>query len=101
MLHERLVGMKTVGTINRWDQGMLWEIATPKGAVSAIIPFANLTSTADTISLTTLSAHCGAVTRPHLRAVPCTVVAHDVMASSAHKTGAPEQLLGCMTWFLR
>ena len=97
VLHEALVGMKTVGVIRRSEDGNIWEIAMPMGVVAALIPSTNPTSTAFYKAIIAAKARCGIVMSPHPRAVRCTEEAARVMANAACKAGAPEGLIGCMS----
>ncbi len=96
-LAERMEGMKTVGIVNKSDDGTVWEVATPMGVVAALIPSTNPTSTAMYKAIISAKARCGIVMSPHPRAKVCTAEALHVVAEAAYRAGAPKGLFGCMT----
>lgn len=95
-LHERMRGMRTAGIVNRFENGSVWEVATPMGLVAALIPSTNPTSTAMYKAIISAKARCGIVMSPHPRAVQCTYRALGVLADAAYSAGAPEGLFGCL-----
>ena len=96
-LHERMQGMRTVGIINKIEDGSVWEVATPMGVIGALIPSTNPTSTAMYKAIIAAKAGCGIVMSPHPRAVRCTAEALKVVAEAAYGAGAPHDLFACMT----
>ena len=96
-LAERMEGMKTVGIVNKSEDGAVWEVATPMGVVAALIPSTNPTSTAMYKAIISAKARCGIVMSPHPRAKACTAEALHVVAEAAYRAGAPRGLFGCMT----
>ena len=96
-LAERMQGMRTVGIIEKSDDGTVWKVATPMGVVAALIPSTNPTSTALYKAIIAAKARCGIVASPHPRAKACTAEALRVVAEAAYEAGAPEGLFGCMT----
>lgn len=96
-LAERMHGMRTVGIIEKSEDGTVWRVATPMGVVAALIPSTNPTSTAMYKAIIAAKARCGIVMSPHPRAKGCTAEALRVVAEAAYRAGAPEGLFGCIT----
>ena len=71
--------MKTVGILTRDAQKRLWEIGVPVGAIGAIVPSTNPTSTVCYKALIALKAGCAIVFSPHPKAVRCTRQAAELL----------------------
>ena len=93
---EAMRGMRTVGVLREDREHGIREIAEPVGVVAGIIPSTNPTSTAFFKCLIALKARCGIVLSPHPTAAQCVKASAEVMASAAHKAGAPNGIIGCM-----
>ena len=93
---EAMRGMRTVGVLREDREHGVREIAEPVGVVAGIIPSTNPTSTALFKCLIALKARCGIVLSPHPTAAQCVKASAEVMASAAHKAGAPNGIIGCM-----
>jgi len=94
---EAMRGMRTVGVLREDREHGVREIAEPVGVVAGIIPSTNPTSTALFKCLIALKARCGIVLSPHPTAAQCVKASAEVMASAAHKAGAPNGIIGCMS----
>ena len=94
---EAMRGMRTVGVLREDREHGVREIAEPVGVVAGIIPSTNPTSTAFFKCLIALKARCGIVLSPHPTAAQCVKASAEVMASAAHKAGAPNGIIGCMS----
>ena len=94
---EAMRGMRTVGVLREDREHGIREIAEPVGVVAGIIPSTNPTSTALFKCLIALKARCGIVLSPHPTAAQCVKASAEVMASAAHKAGAPNGIIGCMS----
>ena len=87
--------VKTVGVINRIEDGKIVEIAEPFGVVAAVVPSTNPTSTAIYKILISLKARCSIVLSPHPSAVKCITRVAEVMNEAALRAGAPP---GAINW---
>jgi acetaldehyde dehydrogenase (acetylating) len=94
---EAMRGMRTVGVLREDREHGVREIAEPVGVVAGIIPSTNPTSTAFFKCLIALKARCGIVLSPHPTAAQCVKASAEVMAEAAHKAGAPNGIIGCMS----
>ena len=94
---EAMRGMRTVGVLREDREHGVREIAEPVGVVAGIIPSTNPTSTAFFKCLIALKARCGIVLSPHPTAAQCVKASAEVMAEAAHKAGAPNDIIGCMS----
>ncbi len=96
MVWESIRDLKTVGVI-RHDAGRrLYEIASPMGIVTALVPSTNPTSTAFNKILIAVKARNAIVISPHPAAARCTYESARTMATAAESAGAPKGLVGCM-----
>ncbi len=86
---------KTVGVIEKDESYGTIKIAEPVGAVAAIIPTTNPTSTAIFKILLCLKTRNGIILSPHPRAKNCTIEAAKIMLRAAVSAGAPE---GIISW---
>ena len=94
---ESLRGMKTVGLL-REDRGhRLWEIGVPMGAIAAIVPSTNPTSTVCYKALIALKAGCSIVFSPHPKAIACTRQAASILSEAAEAAGAPKGSIACLS----
>ncbi len=94
---EAMRGMRTVGVLREDREHGVREIAEPVGVVAGIIPSTNPTSTAFFKCLIALKARCGIVLSPHPTAAQCVKASAEIMAEAAHKAGAPNDIIGCMS----
>ena len=94
---DTIRGMKTVGVLNGTPGDKLMEIGVPVGAIAAIVPSTNPTSTVCYKALIALKAGCSIVFSPHPKAINCTMRAATIVASAAEKAGAPKGSVGCLT----
>ena len=85
---EAVRGMKTVGLIREDRENSLWEIGVPMGAIAAIVPSTNPTSTVCYKALIALKAGCSIVFSPHPKAIACTRQAARIVAEAAEAAGA-------------
>ncbi len=88
--------MKTVGVLREDPEKRLWEIGVPVGAIAAIVPSTNPTSTVCYKALIALKAGCAIVFSPHPKAAECTKAAADLLCRAAVAAGAPEGCIGCL-----
>ncbi len=86
---------KTCGIIGRDSAFGTVRIAEPVGAVAAVIPTTNPTSTAIFKILLCLKTRNAILLSPHPRAKKCTVETAKIMLEAAVKAGAPE---GIISW---
>lgn len=93
---ESIRGMKTVGVIRHDPDRRLYEIASPMGLVTALVPSTNPTSTTFNKVLISVKARNAIVVSPHPSAARCTFEAAQTMAAAAESAGAPEGLIGCV-----
>src|SRR5258705_4159971 len=77
--------MKTVGVVARHYERRVVEIGEPFGAVAAVIPTTNPTSTAIYKILISLKARCTIVLSPHPSAVKCITRVAEVMEDAARR----------------
>ncbi len=94
---EAMRGMRTVGVLREDREHGVREIAEPVGVVAGIIPSTNPTSTAFFKCLIALKARCGIVLSPHPTAAQCVKASAEIMVEAAHKAGAPNGIIGCMS----
>ena len=87
---EAIRGMKTVGLLREDREKKLWEIGVPMGAIAAIIPSTNPTSTVCYKALIALKAGCSIVFSPHPKAIASTRQAAKIVAEAAEAAGAPK-----------
>jgi acetaldehyde dehydrogenase (acetylating) len=93
---ESIRDLKTVGVIRHDPARRLYEIASPMGVVTALVPSTNPTSTAFNKALIAVKARNAVVVAPHPAAARCTYEAVQAMAMAAEGAGAPRGLIGCM-----
>ena len=90
-------GMKTVGLLREDREKQLWEIGVPMGAIAAIVPSTNPTSTVCYKALIALKAGCSIVFSPHPKAIACTRQAAKLAAEAAQAAGAPAGSISCLS----
>ena len=90
-------GMKTVGLLREDPAQKLWEIGVPMGAIAAIVPSTNPTSTVCYKSLIALKSGCSIVFSPHPKAIACTRQAAKIVAEAAEAAGAPKGCVSCLS----
>ncbi len=84
---------KTCGVLNRDISYGTMQIAEPIGAVAAVIPTTNPTSTAIFKILLCLKTRNAIILSPHPRAKGCTIEAARIMREAAEAAGAPEGII--------
>ena len=94
---EAIRGMKTVGLLREDREKKLWEIGVPMGAIAAIIPSTNPTSTVCYKALIALKAGCSIVFSPHPKAIASTRQAAKIVAEAAEAAGAPKGAISCLS----
>ena len=94
---EAVLPMKTVGLLREVPEKRLWEVGVPMGAIGAIVPSTNPTSTVCYKALIALKAGCAIVFSPHPKAAKCTRQAAEILHRAAVAAGAPEGCIGCLT----
>ena len=92
-----LRGMKTVGLLREDRSHQLWEIGVPMGAIAAIVPSTNPTSTVCYKALIALKAGCSIVFSPHPKAIAATRQAAKIVAEAAQAAGAPAGAISCLS----
>ena len=92
-----LRGMKTVGLLREDREHQLWEIGVPMGAIAAIVPSTNPTSTVCYKALIALKAGCSIVFSPHPKAIAATRQAAKIVAEAAQAAGAPAGAVSCLS----
>ncbi|MEK4027817.1 aldehyde dehydrogenase family protein [Pseudobacillus sp. FSL P4-0506] len=97
-VYESIKDEKTVGIIREDKEKKVVEIAAPFGVVAAIIPTTNPTSTAFFKTLIALKTRNAIVVSPHPYAVKCTIEALKVCEQAAVGAGAPEGLIGWLSY---
>ena len=85
---------KTCGVIEEDSAYGTKKIAEPIGAVAAVIPTTNPTSTAIFKSLICLKTRNAIIISPHPRAKKSTIAAAKVVLDAAVKAGAPKGIIG-------
>ncbi|MEA4846085.1 MAG: acetaldehyde dehydrogenase (acetylating) [Clostridiaceae bacterium] len=96
-VYESIKDIKTVGIINEDKVSKILDIATPAGVISALVPCTNPTSTVIFKTLIAVKSGNGIVFSPHPSALKCIMETVSVLKEIAHKVGAPEDLISCMT----
>ncbi len=94
---EAIRDMKTVGVLTEDPKEKLWQIGVPMGVIAAIVPSTNPTSTVCYKAMIALKAGNAIVFSPHPKAIGCTLRAAKIVADAAHKAGAPEGCIACLT----
>ncbi len=89
--------LKTVGFIKEDREKGIYEIAEPAGAIAAIIPTTNPTSTVIHNALIALKARCTIVFSPHPRAQKCSYETAKLLEEAARGAGAPPDTIQCLT----
>ncbi|MBQ8724821.1 MAG: bifunctional acetaldehyde-CoA/alcohol dehydrogenase [Oscillospiraceae bacterium] len=84
---------KTCGVLSRDTAYGTIQIAEPIGAVAAVIPTTNPTSTAIFKILLCLKTRNAIILSPHPRAKKCTMEAARIMREAAEAAGAPEGII--------
>ncbi|MGE5676707.1 MAG: acetaldehyde dehydrogenase (acetylating) [Pseudomonadota bacterium] len=97
VVYESIKDQKTVGIINEDKEKKILEIATPVGVIAALVPCTNPTSTAIFKTLIALKSGNAIVFSPHPSALGCIMETVSVLRDIAHKVGAPEDLISCMS----
>lgn len=95
---EEFAHVKTVGILKVDKNAGVMEVAQPVGVIAGIIPTTNPTSTALFKSIIAVKSGNAIVLSPHPRAVRCTRQAADIMAQAACAAGAPQGLIGCLSF---
>lgn len=85
---------KTCGVIEEDPAYGIQKIAEPIGAIAAVIPTTNPTSTAIFKALLCLKTRNGMILSPHPKATDCTIAAAKVVLEAAVAAGAPEDVIG-------
>ncbi|HWR60102.1 MAG TPA: aldehyde dehydrogenase family protein, partial [Clostridia bacterium] len=96
-VYESIKDLRTVGIINEDKAGKTLDIATPAGVIAALVPCTNPTSTVIFKTLIAIKSGNGIVFSPHPSALKCIMETVSVLKEIAHKVGAPEDLISCMT----
>ncbi len=96
-VYNAIKEMKTVGVLGCHKGGKLWEIGVPVGAIAAIVPSTNPTSTVCYKALIALKAGNTIVFSPHPKALRCTLAAARIVAEAAKEAGAPQDAIQCLT----
>lgn len=94
-VHAFFKTMRTVGIVRQTET--IFEVASPRGVVAAIIPSTNPTSTALFKCLISLKSRNGVVLSPHPSAARCISESARVMSDAAVGAGAPPGIIGCMS----
>ncbi len=97
-VYDYIKDEKTVGIVGEDKERKMLEIAEPFGVVAAIIPTTNPTSTAFFKTLIALKTRNAIVASPHPYAVKCTIEALKVCDEAAQKAGAPDGLIGWLSY---
>ena len=90
-------GMKTVGILGEDREKRVMEIGVPVGVIAAIVPSTNPTSTVCYKALIALKSGNAIVFSPHPKALKCTLAAAKLVSAAAHRAGAPDGCVGCLT----
>ncbi|HWR60787.1 MAG TPA: acetaldehyde dehydrogenase (acetylating) [Clostridia bacterium] len=96
-VYDSIKDIRTVGIINEDTEKKILEIATPVGVIAALVPCTNPTSTAIFKTLIAIKSGNAVVFSPHPSALGCIMETVAVMKEIAHKVGAPEDLISCMS----
>lgn len=96
-VYESIKELRTVGIINEDKERKILEIATPVGVIAALVPCTNPTSTVIFKTLIALKSGNAIVFSPHPSALGCITETVSTLKDIAHKVGAPEDLIGCLT----
>jgi acetaldehyde dehydrogenase (acetylating) len=94
---ESIKDLKTVGVINDDKEKRIIEIGEPMGVVAVLVPSTNPTSTMMFKSIIALKGRNAIVASPHPKSVNCTLEATHILAQAAESTGAPKDLINCMS----
>lgn len=96
-VYDSIKDIRTVGIIDEDTEKKILEIATPVGVIAALVPCTNPTSTAIFKTLIAIKSGNAIVFSPHPSALGCIMETVAVMKEIAHKVGAPEDLISCMS----
>jgi acetaldehyde dehydrogenase (acetylating) len=96
-VYESIKDIRTVGIINEDKERKILEIATPVGVIAALVPCTNPTSTVIFKTLIALKSGNSIVFSPHPSALGCILETVATLKEIAHKAGAPEDLISCMS----
>ena len=96
-LHSAIKNMRCVGVLKEDPGEKLWEIGVPVGVIAAIVPSTNPTSTVCYKAMIALKSGNAIVFSPHPKAILCTLRAAQIVADAAHKAGAPEGAVSCLS----
>lgn len=88
--------IKTVGVISHDTQKQVVEIAWPMGAIAALTPSTNPTSTVIAKVLSAVKARNAIVIAPHPSAIRCSNETAQSMQAAGEIAGAPSGLVNCM-----
>lgn len=97
VVHEDLVGRRTVGEVWRDEAAGIVEIAEPVGPILALTPVTNPTSTVITKILFSLKTRNAVIFSPHRGARRCTREAGRVLMEAAVAAGAPAEAVQWIT----
>ncbi len=97
IVHEDLVGRRTVGDVWRDETAGIVEIAEPVGPIVALTPVTNPTSTVITKILFCLKTRNAVIFSPHRGARRCTREAGRVLMEAAVAAGAPAEAVQWIT----
>ncbi|HOE56388.1 MAG TPA: acetaldehyde dehydrogenase (acetylating) [Bacillota bacterium] len=96
-VYESIKDLRTVGIINEDKKNKILEIAAPVGVIGALVPCTNPTSTVIFKTLIAVKSGNAIVFSPHPSALKCIMETTEVLKDIAHKVGAPEDLISCMS----
>ena len=94
---EAVRGMKTVGVLREVPEKKLWEIGVPVGAIAAIVPSTNPTSTVCYKAMIALKSGNAIVFSPHPKAIACTRKAAQIVSAGGQAAGAPADAVACLS----
>lgn len=93
-IYNKYKNEKTVGVVEEDNYYGIKKVLEPIGAIGAVIPTTNPTSTAIFKTLICLKTRNGIIISPHPRAKASTIAAAKVVLEAAVKAGAPEGIIG-------
>ncbi|HQR39147.1 MAG TPA: aldehyde dehydrogenase family protein [Blastocatellia bacterium] len=94
-VHAFFRNMRTVGIVRQTET--IFEVASPRGVVAAIIPSTNPTSTALFKCLISIKSRNGVVLSPHPSAARCIAESARIVSEAAVAAGAPPGIIGWMS----
>lgn len=95
-VYQYIRPLKTVGFLSADEALGIYEVASPRGIVAAVIPSTNPTSTAIYKILVSLKARNGIVVSPHPSAKACIKSVCDCLHDAAVAAGAPRGIVACL-----